>query len=387
MKTKFTITGMIMLILTGIIFSCDPSPTAQPPTTRSSVPASTGLDPSVTLPVETIDLNTYQATTPEAAAVINLFKQGRTVQTRSINGGVTDEALQKYRAERLSMTQDGTPAGRRVNSRPTSPATRPKITWVGRDGGPGETYLINQESSSGTTEPYRLDGYKLMSYSEKSWLNNDFKDYNDFRYVTALFQTPEVSANDHYFLPFYATYRAFYWHYDTIDLNTRDFDRKENSYTGLFQYTRVTLGNLTNEYDYFDIPAAVFQDTTSYPYQETWYWNPPWHFQKVAMYVSPAGEVTYAATTQEGYENQFFVYRWSVDDFRAAYESAAGWHEQGWYIKDIDVEEGSVTAILYAPASPYSEVLFVNIPDNLFSRFVEIMWSAGYRGLMIDSSW
>jgi hypothetical protein len=393
MKMRVLLSGAIALGLVLALAGCNLGTNASRDDGALSVgPASGPASPTpMVLPEEKIDLANYTAETSEAAAVIKQILLGAFEGKRAVDGGISPETLVQRRAARLANRQTPISANRGApRNRPDNASTRPKITWVGKlDGSLGEAYYANFEYLPGqiySDEHYFLaEQYTLMSYSEKNTLNGNSVMNDEWGFVSALFQTPKGGSGATFLTDTYwpGMRSNGYQAKTTLSLKTAD---NECSSGPLFIYNIVNSSTGGLEYAYFDVPASVFEDINAYPIQETWYWDPPWHFEKLAMHIGKDG-VFYGATAKEGFEKQFFVYRWSVADFKAAYSGAGGWHEQGWYIKDIDVEEGSVSALLYVPAAPYKEACMMYVEDSTFYGVIRLYWSANYRGLMIDSSW
>jgi len=337
----------------------------------------TGTDP---YPDSTINLSTYTASTPEAAASIKSLIGGQAVKSKTrVFGGVTDGMFRAYREQRLASNTGA--RGARPD-KPSSASMRPKIHWLAKIGGPGETYLVNYEYYVNDNALYDIAGYKTMAYGEKIWSNFDNNPYNDYGYETALFQA--VDSTERWYRHGAAQAYTGEEPFNTHSLRVSEWDDASSPYV---YWLVKNLDNGTPEYNYYHVPASVFEDSNAYPIQETWYWNPPYHFNTIAMFVKTDGQLIYAATTKEGYENQTIIFRWSLADFKAAYSGAGGWHSQGWYIKDFDVEEGCITALLYVPTNAYTEKLLLNYTDESFNRVLGVYWNAGYRGIKIDSSW
>jgi hypothetical protein len=325
---------------------------------------------------DAVDIYTYKATTPEAQKVIDGIKAGSVQKPAFISGGYTDSMI----TERIMSKekQMNTPTGNdgsilksvQPGEKPTSPETRPKIFWIGKLYGPGETYIVNAE-----TFDYHFENYlpnAVMTLKTTTWKNSGG---GTTTYHTALLQNTGIKTDS----VRYGDWGNNYFNWKVLAVDHPIFN--DDNYIILI-YDRSVI---TNDYLYTNLPSNVFEDPGAYPIQETWYWNPPWHFEKISMNQQTSGAITFDVDTREGFEQQFMIFRWDINDFNAAY---TGWHDQGWYIKDFDVNNGIISAILYVPASPYTEVRMWNVNDSEFwNNMSNYYWPNGYRGLMLDSSW
>jgi hypothetical protein len=96
-------------------------------------------------------------------------------------------------------------------SKPTSPATRPKITLVVKWGGPAEYYIFNAEQKTDKTffDSMYPDSLGLASpwypasFSVKTWTNRNNNSQDDYFYSTALVQQDSThsSGNVTYWFP------------------------------------------------------------------------------------------------------------------------------------------------------------------------------------------
>ncbi len=319
-----------------------------------------------------IDLSTYTASTPEAQAAIDRIVAGEKLGSGFVDGGLTDESLALRATGAAGLESKAV----QPPTRPTTADTRPKIYWVGKRYGPAETYYINTEINSyvDLTENHK----PLTPSSMKVTYWREGIPGHAYPYYVVLLQDIGVETTFvGYKNPSSDGFRGkilSMWPYGYPDENYVDFLYVRNDFTSNYLYTHL--------------PANVFEDPNGYPIRETWYWNPPWHFDKVSAKTTSSGEIRYAINTVEGYEYQTLIHRWSKSDFYAAYKGSGGWHDQGWYIKDFDVENGSVTAILYMLSTRYEEVLMWGVVDDQFHQQIrDVYWPQGYRGLMIDNSW
>jgi hypothetical protein len=334
--------------------------------------ASTVASDSDGIAEQSIDLENYAATTVEAQAVIDGLKSGKKLASGFIDGGLTDELIrQRLEGAATSLSAKSV----RPATKPATADTRPKIYWVGKKYGPAETYYVNAQ----ITDLRIFDNNKPLTpaaYKETVWV--DPNSGQSTYYDVALLQDTGAKvdfvgyqdpAND--MLPFKI-------------LSMNPYGNMDKNYVQ-FMYDRSVPAN---NYHYTDLPSSVFEDPEGQPIKETWYWDPPWHFEKVSMKTNSSGETRYAVNTVEGFESQTLVYRWDKTDFNKAYAGTGGWHSQGWYIKDFDVENGAVTAILYKPSAAYTEVRMWGVTDDTFNaRIGSVYWPSGYRGMMIDNSW
>jgi hypothetical protein len=212
-----------------------------------------------------------------------------------------------------------------------------------------------------------------MSYKTTYFINNTG---NMDNYDVVLLQDTSVNTN----FVGYGDFGNNYFMYKILSLNL--YAQHINNIQFMYD-----INSVTNDYIYSDLPTNVFEDWNGYPIMETWYWNPPWHFEKVCMKTTSSGEIRYGVDAREGFEEQVLVYRFDKNDFLNTYSGAGGWHSQGWYIKDLDVENGVVSAILYKPAVAYEEVMIWDVTDEQFSQLIGIYWNYSYRGILIDNSW
>lgn len=334
------------------------------------------LGPKVAVPAanpdgiveQSVDLENYTATTVEAQTAIDRLKAGEILKPGFIDGGLTDEML-KQRLEGAAM-KSVQPA-----TKPDSAATRPKIYWVGKKYGPAESYYVNSEINDlrifENNKPLTPSAFKTTYWTSAGG-------GLVARYTVVLLQ--ETGAE----VSFVGIQDPWNTYMTAKILSMDPYANMDQNYLFFMYQPRTPAYN----YTYTNLPSNVFEDPAGYPIQETWYWTPPWHFDKVSMKTTSSGEVRYAVNTVEGFETQTLVYRWDKNDFNTAYSGAGGWHSQGWYIKDFDVENGAVTAILYQPAEAYTEVKMWGVTDDYFNqRIGNTYWPLGYRGLMIDNSW
>jgi hypothetical protein len=323
-----------------------------------------------------VDIENYTATTKEAQDVINKLKAGEIQKPEFINGGITDDMF-KQRAEGLQNGKNSDLYGTTLKSgqpstSPTTADTRPKIYWVGKKYGPAETYYVNAEIND-----FRIfDAQKPLTpinYKSTTWRS----DGREIGFDVVLLQETGTKTS----FVGYKDYGNQYFNNKILCLMPYSIDQ---NYIW-FLYEQNTT---TNDYVYTDLPSDVFEDPNGYPIMETWYWNPAWHFEKITMKTTSSGEIRYAINTREGFEQQFLLHRWDKNDFITAYLGAGGWHSQGWFIKDFDVENGIVSAILYIPTQSYDEVMMWGVTDEYFNqRIGDTYWPQAYRGLMIDNSW
>jgi hypothetical protein len=339
--------------------------------------ASNQIDTSITNNPAALD-DSYIASTPEARQIIDQLKKGIVQMPGVVTGGVTDAMMKQRIDERMNPLYESTGDTSTIqksvqpSSLPTTAATRPKISWVGKLGGPGEYYILN---STTKINPSNVAPNSVMHQKSTTWYKTAA---NRTTYYTALIQDTGIKTNTIAYGTDWGGYCS-----KICSLNHTFEGINEFQLDVVLDYTSVQ-----NHYAYGYVAASVFEDSNAYPIQETWYWNPPWHFEKLCTSTNNSGNFFYGADTCEGYEEQTLIYRWDVNDFNNAYSNTYGWHYQGWYIKDLDVENGVVSAILYKPAEAYTESIMLNVTETYFNnRIGNVLWPAGYRGLLIDSSW
>lgn len=172
-----------------------------------------------------------------------------------------------------------------------------------KPGGPAETYIINREYPSGSVvqmiNDSKIDPYETTSFSVTTWTNDDGYVNHDYYYATALLQDISTANSAITYLTNFNPMNigTGYKSDKMMAVETFAVDGYASSpfrcWPKIFETDSI--------YYYDRTPSSVFEDPNGYPQQETWYWNPPWHFDRINMYINKqSGAITYDAIAREG---------------------------------------------------------------------------------------